>query len=138
MEHLSDELSKVTGEKGEGLMLRDPEGRYEGRRSKVLLKVKTFEDDEAVILGHERGEGRCAGMVGALRVRNSWGCEFSIGSGMTDDIRRNPPRIGIKITYKYWGTSKNNVPRFPIYLRERPIEWNNYLLSYNYFWYEYF
>lgn len=101
-------------------MIRDPEGHYEGRRSKVLLKVKTFEDDEATVLGHEEGSGRCAGMVGALKVRNSWGCEFHIGSGLTDEIRKKPPKIGSTITYKYWGTSKTNTPRFPIYMRIRP------------------
>ena len=58
-------------------------------------------------------------MCGALRVKNTWGCEFSIGSGMTDDIRRRPPKIGSRITYKYWGTSKAGTPRFPIYMRER-------------------
>ncbi len=42
---------------------------------------------------------------------------------MTDDIRRKPPKIGSTITYKFWGTSKSNTPRFPIYLRERPKEW---------------
>ena len=47
-------------------MLRDPNSKYEGRRSNVLLKVKTFIDDEATVLGYERGEGRCAGMTGAL------------------------------------------------------------------------
>jgi len=41
---------------------------------------------------------------------------------MTDDIRRRPPKIGSTITYKFWGTSKNNTPRFPIYLRERSKE----------------
>jgi DNA ligase-1 len=112
----------VTDEKGEGLMLRDPQGRYEGRRSKTLLKVKTFEDDEATVLGHEEGSGRCQGMCGALRVVNSWGAEFNIGSGMNDEIRRKPPKKGTIITYKYWGTSKNKIPRFPIYVRERPKE----------------
>ena len=52
-DHLTEELEKVMGEMGEGLMLRDPEGRYEGRRSKVLQKVKKFDDDEATIIGHE-------------------------------------------------------------------------------------
>jgi len=36
-----------------------------------LLKVKTFEDDEAKVIAHEKGEGRCAGMCGALRVINT-------------------------------------------------------------------
>ncbi len=82
-------------------MLRDPESKYENRRSKSLLKVKTFYDDEAEVLGYKPGTGRCHGMVGALKVRNTHGVEFEVGSGMTDDIRRHPPKIGSKITYKY-------------------------------------
>jgi DNA ligase 1 len=54
-------------------MLRDPESFYENRRSNSLLKVKTFYDDEAVVLGYKPGTGRCTGMVGALRVRNTHG-----------------------------------------------------------------
>ncbi len=82
-------------------MLRDPESMYENRRSKSLLKVKTFYDDEAEVIGHKPGTGRCAGMCGALRVRNTHGVEFEVGSGMTDQERRRPPKIGSKITYKY-------------------------------------
>lgn len=61
---------------GEGLMLRNPESFYENRRSKSLLKVKTFYDDEATVLGYTAGTGRCLGMVGALKVRNTHGIEF--------------------------------------------------------------
>lgn len=82
-------------------MLRDPESFYENRRSNSLLKVKTFHDDEAVVLGYTAGTGRCLGMVGALRVRNTHGIEFEVGSGLTDAERRRPPKIGSKITYKY-------------------------------------
>ena len=54
-------------------MLRDPQSKYENRRSKTLLKVKTFHDDEATVIGYKPGTGRCYGMVGALRVRNTHG-----------------------------------------------------------------
>ena len=57
-------------------MLRNPESFYENRRSKSLLKVKTFYDDEATVLGYTAGTGRCLGMVGALKVRNTHGIEF--------------------------------------------------------------
>ena len=40
-------------------MLREANSKYEQRRSNMLLKVKTFEDDEAVVIGHEEGSGRC-------------------------------------------------------------------------------
>ncbi len=38
---------------GEGLMLREANSFYENRRSNSLLKVKTFYDDEAVVLGYK-------------------------------------------------------------------------------------
>lgn len=49
--------------------------------------MKTFQDDEATVLAHEEGTGRCQGMLGALKVRNTSGIVFNIGSGMNDDIR---------------------------------------------------
>ena len=103
-------------------MLRHPDSKYEGRRSTTLLKVKTFQDDEAEVLGYEEGTGRCQGMVGALKVKNSFGIYFNIGSGLTDEVRKKPPKIGTKVTYKYWGTSKEGTPRFPIYMRVRVNE----------------
>ncbi len=99
-------------------MLRDPASVYENRRSKSLLKVKTFHDDEAVVLGYKPGTGRCQGMVGALKCRNTHGVEFEVGSGLNDDMRRKPPKIGSKITYKYQEFNKDSgKPRFPTFLR---------------------
>jgi DNA ligase 1 len=72
-EDLFKELDEVNKIEGEGLMLRDPESYYENRRSKTLLKVKTFHDDEATVLGYTEGTGRCYGMVGALKCRNTHG-----------------------------------------------------------------
>ena len=116
-EHLLEEHERVEKLGGEGMMLREPQSYYEHRRSKTLLKVKKFDDDEATVIGHEPGTGRCAGMMGAIRVRNTQGVEFSIGSGFNDAQRRRPPKIGSKVTYKYQGVSNRNIPRFPIFLR---------------------
>lgn len=49
-------------------MIKDPESLYEAKRSNLLLKVKQFEDTEATVIGHEKGTGRCAAMLGALQV----------------------------------------------------------------------
>jgi DNA ligase-1 len=48
------------------------------------LKVKKFDDAEALIIGHEDGKGRLAGLMGALRVVLENGKEFKIGSGFSD------------------------------------------------------
>jgi DNA ligase-1 len=46
------ELDKVTANGGEGMMIKDPLSKYENKRSDKLLKVKTFEDAEATVIGH--------------------------------------------------------------------------------------
>jgi len=114
---LNDELAVVQNVGGEGLMIRNPNSFYENKRSRTLLKVKTFDDDEATIIGHEPGSGKYLNMTGALRVRNGAGVEFSVGSGLNDAMRARPPKIGVKITYKHQGVSNRGVPRFPTFLR---------------------
>ena len=77
-------MEKVIAKKGEGMMIRDPESLYEGKRSDTLLKVKKFEDAEAIVIGHKKGTGRCCDMMGAIHVREDNGTEFYIGSGFND------------------------------------------------------
>ena len=42
---------------------------------------------------------------------------FKIGSGFSDKDRAAPPPVGTTITYKYYGLTKNGLPRFPVFLR---------------------
>ena len=65
-EELGVLMEEILGEKGEGVMLKDPNSSYEHKRSNYLLKVKKFDDTEATVIGHLRGEGRCANMTGAI------------------------------------------------------------------------
>ena len=51
-EHLAEWMDNITNNGGEGVMLRDPESKYEGKRTDKLLKVKKFEDAEATVIGH--------------------------------------------------------------------------------------
>jgi len=52
-EDLDKFLKKVEGLKGEGVMLRNGESAYVHGRSHELLKVKTFHDAEATVIGME-------------------------------------------------------------------------------------
>lgn len=78
-------MDSILGDKGEGVMLKDPKSAYEHRRSNYLLKVKRFEDAEAKVIGHNKGTGRCERMCGAIVVKEKDGTKFKIGSGFTDD-----------------------------------------------------
>ena len=117
--HLIAERDRIVKAGGEGLMIREPESVYEGKRSGTLLKVKTHDDDEATVIGHKPGKGKFEGMLGSLRVRTTDGREFSVGTGFTNAQRKNPPPIGSVVTYRYRGLTKNGLPRFPSFWRDR-------------------
>ncbi len=119
--HLLKELKRIDRLGGEGLMLRKPSSRYEAGRSTTLLKVKTFHDAEAVVIGHEAGRGKHKGRLGALRMQLPDGTEFSLGTGFSDKERQDPPPIGTSVTFRYQELSDGGVPRFPSFLGVRPL-----------------
>ncbi|CAI2376162.1 unnamed protein product [Moneuplotes crassus] len=118
--HLQEEMKRVVALGGEGMMIRDPKSKYEHRRVKTMLKVKEFHDDEATVIGSEKGTGRLERLMGALVVKNKAGKVFKVGSGFTDKERASPPKKGTTITYRYFELTKDGVPRFPTYMRVHP------------------
>lgn len=113
LEALRLELARIESLGGEGLMLRQPGSKYVAGRSATLLKVKTFHDAEAVVVGHQAGAGRHKGRMGALLVKLPDGTGFAIGTGFSDRERENPPAIGATVTFRYQELSEAGVPRFP-------------------------
>ena len=59
-------------------MLRQPSSKYFGGRSSSLLKVKSFYDAEAVVVGYQPGTGRHKGRVGSLDVKMACGKQVRI------------------------------------------------------------
>jgi DNA ligase-1 len=118
-QQLMAQLQVVVKAGGEGLMLHRGDSLYQAARNDDLLKVKAFQDAEAIVIAYVPGQGKYQGMMGALLVENSDKIRFKIGSGFSDAQRKNPPGIGSVITYKYFGKGKNNVPRFASFLRVR-------------------
>lgn len=112
-------LTQLEQAGAEGLMLHHQDAHYKTGRSADLLKLKTYQDAEATVIGYRPGRGKYQGMVGALIVRTPEGLEFAIGSGLTDALRQTPPAIGSEITYRYNGYTSNGIPRFARFLRER-------------------
>jgi DNA ligase-1 len=119
LDHLRAELARVEGLGGEGLMLRQPGSKYAAGRSSTLLKVKTFHDAEATVIGHQAGEGRHKGRLGALFVELANGTRFYVGTGFSDAERSAPPAVGSTITFRYQELSEGGVPRFPSYIGVR-------------------
>ncbi|MEH8020568.1 DNA ligase [Rheinheimera metallidurans] len=116
-EQLIKKLAELENIGAEGLMLHHQDALYKTGRTTDLLKLKSYLDTEATVIGYRPGKGKYQGMVGALLVKNAAGQEFAIGSGLTDALRKNPPAIGSTITYRYNGLTKHGLPRFARFLR---------------------
>ncbi len=116
---LQKRFKEVVKAGGEGLMLHRADALYETGRSDTLLKMKPWEDAEAVVIGHVPGKGKYAGMLGALRLRAADGREFSVGTGFTDAQRLDPPALGSTVTYRYRDLTNSGMPRFSSFLRVR-------------------
>jgi len=124
LEHL---MEKLVAEGAEGVMVRDPDSAYVGKRSRTLLKLKPAHDAEAMIIGYEEGKGKYTGLLGAFICRPLTHVETEDNSidfkmsGMTDEIRNNylethPPQT--IVTYGYTEKTVRGKPRFPRYLRK--------------------
>lgn len=120
--HLDTFENKILQNGGEGVMLRDPFSYYENKRSNTLLKIKSHNAAEAVVVGHKAGKGKHKGKTGALICRNKEGALFAVGTGLTDIERDNPPQKGAKITYLYQGLTDGGSPRHPTFLTIRNYE----------------
>lgn len=145
-ELLAYETAKVA-EGYEGVILRSPTAPYKYGRSTVnegyLLKVKRFEDSEAVIIGveEEMHNGNAAetnelgrtkrssakagkvgkGTMGALVMRDiRSGVEFNIGTGFTASQRAETWEVGTVHKYKFFPVGVKDKPRHPVYLGPRP------------------
>lgn len=114
-------LHRVESKGGEGVVLHAAHAPYVVGRSDLLLKVKSFEDTEATVIGYNPGHGKYTGMVGSLRMELPNGARFSLGSGLSDTQRRTPPPIGSVVTFKYQGLTGSGLPRFPVFWRIREL-----------------
>ena len=141
-QRLSELMDDVLSKGGEGLILRSPHHTWEPKRTRSVLKLKPYHDDEATVLGYTWGKetdlgSRLLGLMGTLVV--SWkGIEFELGSGFTDAEREMTksshefagktvrqeidnlqfPRGSI-VTFKYRDLSDDGIPKEATYFRRR-------------------
>lgn len=112
-------LQSVVAKGGEGVVIKDGSKEYFEGRSDSILKVKLSQDMEAKVIGYKAGSGKFTGMMGSLQVELEDGVQFFIGSGFSKAQRKNPPKIGDIISFKYFGFTKNGVPKFASFMRVR-------------------
>ncbi len=103
------------GYEGQMLRLDKP---YENKRSKSLLKHKSFIDEEYIILDVVEGEGNKTGMVGSFVFRSKTGHIFNSSPKYSWDEckelwKQRQELIGKSATVKYFNLTPDGVPRFP-------------------------
>ncbi|RUM92395.1 MAG: DNA ligase [Thiomicrospira sp.] len=116
---LKSEFERLTEAGAEGLVLRAPNQLYETGRSDQALKMKAYQGDECQVVGYKPGKGKITGLVGALLCDWHGKMRLSIGSGLSLQERKYPPKIGQWITFKYYGLTGSGKPRFPVFMRIR-------------------
>ena len=122
---LMTHLKQVEALGGEGLMINLMEGAYECKRTKKLLKVKTFKDADVLVTGIVEGTGKNLGKLGAVEVKflhNGKEMTCEVGSGFTDDERldywTHPETIiGKVIEVKYFEVTQNEKDKTKYSLR---------------------
>ncbi len=119
---LQAKLDHVIKLDGEGLMLHRGDSLYRAGRSSDILKVKTYQDAEAIVIAHLPGKGKYKGMLGSILVEMPDGKRFKIGGGFKDSERKTPPKVGTQITYKYFGLTRKGIPKFASFLRIRKFK----------------
>ena len=99
----------------EGQILRT-NSLYENKRSKSLLKHKTFVDAEFTILGVVEGNGNLTGKVGKMQFEiNGKPFESAINGTWEylEELFKRNDLIGKKATVKYFELTADGIPRFP-------------------------
>ena len=112
---------KYVDEGYEGQMLRT-NGLYENKRSKTLLKHKTFVDEEYTILDICEGEGKRTGTCGYMVFETKEGKRFhSSVKGTfqytTKVFENKDTLIGKEATIKYFNLTPDGIPRFPYVIK---------------------
>jgi len=75
----------------EGIMIKDPNGKWEGKRSVAWLKQKPFIEVSLAVSAVEEGTGRNEGRLGAFiceGVDDGKTISVNVGSGLTDAQRK--------------------------------------------------
>ena len=114
-EILMSSLRMVESWGGEGLMINLTEGTYECKRTKKLLKVKTFKDADVLVTKVIEGTGKNLGKLGSIEVQYLHEKKIQkvdVGSGFSDEERVhfwNHPEelIGKVVEIKFFEVSQN-------------------------------
>jgi DNA ligase 1 len=120
-------LEEMNRKGKEGLMLNVSDGKYQCKRTDVLLKIKSMNTMDCRVIGFEEGTGKNKGKLGALIVDYK-GFELRVGSGFTDEDREyiwnnKDEFLNAIVEIQYFRESRNQngglSVSYPIYICKR-------------------
>ena len=118
---------ELTAQGYEGAIVRFMDAPYEHRRTKKLLKVKSFIDGEFEVADIEEGKGTRAGMAGRVIVKLSDGRTNEAGvSGSHESavelLKNKAEHIGKMCTIRYFGLTGEGKLYLPVFYGMREEE----------------
>lgn len=109
----------------EGIVIRHYQAPYIRRRSTYMMKFKPTKSDIYTIVGYQEEiskDGKPKGTLGALTCMGDDGTTFNVGSGLSEDDRRDMWTTredligkGCRVQYQHL-TSGKGKPRFPVFI----------------------
>lgn len=116
---LDEFLNSIESMGGEGVIIKDPHKPYHTGKKPFILKYKSFKAMEGIVISINKGKGKYKNMMGSLGIKLENGVTFNLGTGFSDLERKNPPKLNSTIRFKYYGFTKNKIPKFPSFLHVR-------------------
>jgi DNA ligase-1 len=122
-------LEEAIANNEEGVMINICDAVYEFGRTWNLMKVKKMNTLDLEVVDYEEGSGRLAGTLGAIHVRYKNGNIVKVGSGFSDDLRKqiwnhDVMIVGKIVEIQYFEESTNADGgislRFPVFKDFRP------------------
>ena len=113
----------------EGVMINICDAPYEFKRTWNLMKVKKMNTFDLEVVDYEEGSGRLAGTLGAIHVRYKNGNLVKVGSGFSDELRKQIWNhdimiVGSIVEIQYFEETTNADGgislRFPVFKDFRP------------------
>jgi DNA ligase-1 len=120
-DQVNEQYEIYVNEGYEGQMIRT-NSKYENKRSKSLLKHKSFIDEEYTILDIEEGGGNKTGMVGSFVFKSKTGKRFNASPKFNWETciemwNEKDKLIGKSATVKYFNLTPDGIPRFPYVIK---------------------
>ena len=100
----------------EGAIARTPSGKYISARSRDLMKVKQFDDEEFSWIGWELGQRGTEDLVAICRTKDGkvFNAKMQGTRAHKEELYNAALSVGSQLTVKFFGLSEDGIPRFPV------------------------